>query len=515
MQPILSDNNKKIIKNTLALYFRQIIILIVSLYTSRIVLQTLGIEDYGINNVVGGIVTMLSFLTGSLSTTTQRFLSVEIGKNDLIRLKQIFSNSLSLHVIFIIPTVIVAETVGVWFLTDKLVIPDERITAAYWVYQFSVLSFIVSVFFTPFEGAIRAHEKFDFYAKLSVFEVVLKLIVVYLILYSPYDKLITYSFLLMVVIILSRIILVIYSYKHFEECRIKFSWFKASIRPLLGYNIYTIINSIIAIIRHQGLNIVLNFYYGPVLNAAQGIANQIHTTLSSFTNNAALATQPQIIMSYTQNDRQRLWSLIEKSSRLFFYLFLFLALPFILEIHTVLYIWLGNYPEYTPVFTRLFLIETLISVWMIPLIFANSAVGKLMPITISNTICRLLVLLFSIFIGINNYSPVFIYICSMVLLSIHLIIYTIIVLKYQLNFSLKRYFLEIIIPNLKIVLVVVSIPFILHYFFSKSLLLSSIIGIFTFLWGGLIIFMIGLNHNEKQIILNKLRSFTKIPIKKE
>ena len=509
MQETLSENNKKIIKNTLALYFRQIIILIVSLYTSRVILRTLGIEDYGINNVVGGIVAMLSFITSSLSATTQRFLSVELGKNDFIKLKQIFSNSLSLHLIYIFFTVIIAETAGIWFFKNKLVIPYERITAAYWVYQFSVISFVVSVFFTPFEGAIKAHEKFNFYAKLSILEVILKLAIVYLILYSRYDKLITYSFLLMCVVILNKIILFIYSYKYFEECRIRFTWFKDSIRPLLGYNIFTIINSISALIRYQGLNIVLNFYYGPILNAAHGIASQILATLTSFTNNAALAVQPQIIMSYTQNDKQRLWSLVEKSSRLFFYLFLFLSLPFILEIHTVLYIWLGDYPDYTPIFTRLFLLETITSVWIIPVIYANSAVGKLLPVTISNVISRLIILFCAIYIGYNNISPNYIYISVIVFQGIHLIICTIIILKHQLEFSLKKYFFDVFIPIIRTSFFVVSVPIVLHIFLSKSIFSSCLVLLATFFWSALIIFFIGLKSQEKLLILNRLRYFVR------
>ena len=507
METTINEKNKLIVKNTLALYFRQIIILFVSLYTSRIVLNTLGITDYGIHNVVSGVIGMLSFMTGSLSETTQRFLSVELGKNDINKLKHIFSNSLLLHVFFILITLILAETIGLWFLKHKLIIPDDRLYASYWVYQFSMVSFIISVFFAPFEGSLRAHENFSFYAKLSVIEAILKLLIAFLILYSSYDKLITYSFLLMCVILINKLILYIYCFKHFKECRIRFSLFKESIRPLLGYNIYMIINSIIAIIRHQGLNLVLNFYYGPALNAAQGIANQIYSTLSSFTNNAALATQPQIIMSYTQNDRQRLWSLIEKSSRLFFYLSLIISLPFILEIHTVLYIWLGNYPDYTPVFTRLFLVENLFHAFMIPIMFANTAVGRLMPVTISSFICRLFILLFAVYTGINGFSPTNIYISVIIFQGIHLIIFAIIVLKFMLFFPLRIYFKDVIFPIVKISIIVFSVPSVLHYFLSQSILSSCLIGIFSLIWSALMVFLIGLKTNEKIIILNKISSF--------
>jgi len=499
-----SENNKRIVKNTLALYFRQIITMLVSLFTSRIVLQTLGVTDYGINNVVGGVVAMMSFLTSSLAVTTQRFLSVELGKNDIEKMKQVFTNSLSLHIIFVIITIILAETLGLWFVKNKLVIPAERADAAFWVYQFSLISFSIGVLFSPFDGAIRTHEKFDFYAKISVFDVVMRLVIVYLIIVLPYDKLIALSFMGLCVGIAGRVIVYVYCRINFVECGFKFSWVKEFIRSLLGYNAYTIIGSISFIIRFYGINIVLNLYYGPVMNAAQGIANAVYTNISSFSDNAAIATQPQIIMSYAQNNKQRLWSLITKSSRLYFYLLLILTLPFILEIDTALYIWLGNYPEYAPVFSQLFLLEALQRVLGHPIGFACSAVGKLRDFTITNIVCRLLILFSAVLVGINKLSPIYIYISVLVLSGISLLISIVIVLKMQLGFSLRKYFFDVIMPISKTSLFVVSAPVALHHFFSKTTISSCAIGFFTLIWSAIIIFYAGLNHQEKQMIANKL-----------
>ena len=502
-----AENNKKIVKNTLALYFRQIITMTVSLFTSRIVLQQLGATDFGINNVVGGVVLMLSFLTSSLEGTTQRFLSVELGKNNLVKLKQIFSNSLSLHIIFILLTIILAETIGLWFLKTKLVIPLERAYAAFLVYQFSVILFSISVFFAPFNGAIKTHEKFDFYAKMSIFDVVLKLIAVYLLVVLPNDKLVALAFMWLCVGVIGKIIIYIYCHVKFEECRIKLSWIKESIRQLLGYNVYTVVGAISYIIRFQGLNIILNLYYGPIMNAAQGIANTVYGAISSFSNNAAIATQPQIIMSYAKNDRERLWSLIIKSSLLNFYLLLIIALPFIMEINTALYIWLGDYPEYAPVFAQLFLLEALQRVFTHPITYANAAVGKLRAITIIGIFCRLLILLCAIFVGIYKLSPVFIYISALVLQGINFFVNLVIVLKMQLGFSIYKYFIEVIFPISKTSLLVISLPVVLHYFFSKTILSSCGVGVFTLLWCTIIVFYIGLSKKEKQMIVNKLPPF--------
>ena len=500
-----SENNKRIFKNTLALYFRQIITMFVSLYTSRIVLQTLGVVDYGLNDVVGGVVAMLSFLTGSLSGTTQRFLSVELGKSNFIKMKQVFANSLSLHIILILLVIIIAETFGLWFLKNKLVIPPERANAAFLVYQFSVMSFSIGVFFAPFDGAIRTHEKFDFYARMSIFDVVARLVIVYLLTILPYDKLIAVSFMGMCVEIVGRIIVYVYCHKNFEECRIKFSWIKDDIRQLSGYNLYSTIGLASYIFRFYGLNIILNLYYGPVMNAAQGIANSVYAALSSFSDNAALATQPQIIMSYGQNNRQRLWDLISTSSRLYFYLLLILILPFVLETNTVLYIWLGNCPEYTPIFIKLFLLEALARVLGHPISFANTAVGKLRPVVINTVGCRLFILLFAVFIGANKLSPVYIYV-FIVIIQVLLVnvVPVIIVLKIQIGFSLRDYFTDVVLSIMKTCLFTVSIPVILHYFLSKSIFSSCIVGVSTFMWSAIIVFFIGLKHHEKRMIVNRL-----------
>lgn len=502
-----SESNKRILKNTLALYSRQLITMAVSLFTSRVILQTLGVTDYGINNVVGGVVSMLSFLTGSLSGTTQRFLNVELGKNNPSELKRIFSNSLSLFLIFISIVIILAETVGLWFVKNKLVIPPERADAAFWVYQFSIISFSVTVFFTPFNGAIKAHEKFSFYAKMSIFDVTAKLVVTYMLLLFSFDKLITFSFLHTCVVIIAQIIRYIYCRKNFEECRIKLSWVKESVRRLIGYNAYKIADSISHILRFQAMNVVLNLYYGPILNTAQGVANNVNNALSSFASNAATATEPQIIVSYTQNNKQRLWALITKSSRLYFYLLLILVLPFLLEIDTALYLWLGIIPEYAPVFTRLFLLEALQRVLSYPLGAANSAVGKLRFMTIRGIVCRLLIIVSAILIGLRKLSPVYIFLSALLIQGVDFFLCVYIVIKMQLGFSLKKYFMTIIIPISKISLLAASLPVILHYFLSRSILSSCVVGVVTVMWSAIIIFFVGLYENEKQMIIKRFQSF--------
>lgn len=499
-----AEANKRIVKNTLALYFRQIITMGVSLYTSRIVLRTLGVEDFGINNVVGGVVAMLSFLTGSLSNTTQRFLNVEMGKGDTAKLKQIFANSLSLHAIFIAIVIILAETVGLWFLQTKLVIPPERATAAFWVFQFSVISFAISVFFAPFDGAIKAHEKFSFYAKMSIFDVIMKLGLAFAIVYTPYDKLIMWALMVKCVLIVGKIIIYVYCRRNFEECRIRLAWKSDCVRGLVGYNAYVVILSATWIAKTHGLNIVLNMFYGPVLNTAQGIANQIKNALYSFSNNALIATQPQIIQSHAQNDKKRLWDLITQSSRLYFYLLLIITLPIILEIDTALYFWLGIYPEYTTVFARILLLDALIRVIHTPLEYVNQATKKLGAYTIIWSVCRTLVLASAVFIGMKGFEPTYIYVSYIVWQIFGTFMVVVFTMKTQLIISIRKYVFDVVLPISKTSLFVASLPIVLHCFFSKSTLSSCGVGILTILWSAIIIFFVGLNKLEKKGIINKL-----------
>ena len=499
-----AEANKRILKNTLALYSRQLFTMFVALFTSRILLRTLGEEDFGINNVVGGIVAMLSFLSTSLSSTTQRFISVELGKGDNEKLKRIFSNSLSLYALLVLLIVILAETVGLWFLQNKLNIPHERAYSAFWVYQFSIISFSVTVFIIPFNGVIRAYENFSFYAKMGIFDVSTTLIVTFLIVYLSYDKLIIYSFLVMCVIIIGRTIVYIYCYRHYKECRIKFSFDRNNIRNLIGYNAYVLIDNIASVAQKNGLSFVLNIFYGPILNAAQGIANQVNNALSMFSLNALGVTGPQVVKSYVQNDINRVWNLTTQSSRLYFYLSLIVVLPFILEIDTALHLWLGTYPEYTAVFTQLFLLIQLIWPIVIPIKQVNDAVGKLRAFTINVSCCRLLTIGLAFFVGSKGISPVYIYLSMLLFDIISAIISLIIVLKFNLKIWLYNYYTEVTLPIIKTIVFVVFIPVVAHYLLSETILSSCAVGLFTLIWSLLIVFIVGLYRNEKQMIINKL-----------
>ena len=275
----VSTNNRRIAKNTLLLYFRMLLMIGINLYTSRVILQVLGVEDFGINNVVGGVITMLGFLTGSLAGASSRYITYDLGKGDMEIMKKTFGNILSIHLLLAGLVVVIGETIGLWFMTTQLQIPETRETAAFWVYQFSIISFVLSVISVPYNASIIAHEKMSAFAYISIVDAVLKLLIVYLLLVISYDKLIVYAALFCCIQIFDRIVYSIYCRKHFEETRSKLSFDKKLFKEIFAFAGWTMNGSLAVIGYTQGINVLLNIFFGPAVNAARGIAVQVHRRL--------------------------------------------------------------------------------------------------------------------------------------------------------------------------------------------------------------------------------------------
>jgi len=288
-----SQNNKKIAKNTILLYFRMMLIMVVSLYTSRIVLDVLGVVDYGIYNIVGGIVIMFSFLNNAMSLSTQRFLSFEIGKNDLKQLNKVFKMSLNIHFVVALIILLLAETIGFWFLNTHLTIPTNRIEEANWVFQFSILTFLISIITVPYNASIIAHEKMGFYAYISILEISLKLAVVFVLSSLDFDKLKMYAILIFIVSSLIRTSYVIYCKVNFLETKYNFFWDKALFKKLINFNGWSLVGNLSSIVYDQGINILLNIFFGPVVNAARGITMQVNVAIYSFVANQHLFSLKQ------------------------------------------------------------------------------------------------------------------------------------------------------------------------------------------------------------------------------
>lgn len=370
-------NNKRIAKNTLLLYFRMFFIMAVTLYTSRIVLSALGIEDFGIYNVVGGVVAMMGVLNGAMAVASQRYLTFELGRGDTVRLKQVFSMCLTIFLLLSVIVIILGETIGIWFLNTQMVIPEERITAANWVFQFSILACIASIVVTPYNATIIAHERMDVYAYVGILEVVLKLAIVYLLLIIPADRLSTYGFL----ILLSQVVVtgtyILYCMKYFRESHYIFYWERPLFMELVSYSGWNMFGSVAGLVKGQGLNILLNMFFNPAVNAARGIAYQINAAITQFFTNFYTAVRPQITKYYAQGNMEEMTRLVFLSSRMSFYLIMIVSMPIIIEAPYIINLWLGQLPEYVVPFTRLIITISAIDSMASPLMTAVHATGRI------------------------------------------------------------------------------------------------------------------------------------------
>ena len=371
-----SENNKRIAKNTLALYARMLFTMAVSFYTSRVVLDVLGVADYGIYNVVGGLVTMFSFISGAMTTATQRFLSVEIGRGARGDVRRMFSTAVVIHVVLAALIVLAGETVGLWFLNKYMNFPPDRYAAANWVYQLSLLTFAIDVASVPYNAAIIAYERMKAFAYVSIVDVTLKLAVVYLITLTTYDKLVVYAALLAAIAVSIRLIYGQYCRRNFPLCRCDLTWDRKRAGSMVSFLGWNLIGALAGVGKEQGINVVLNIFFGSAVNAARGVAYQAMNAISGFASNFQVAMNPQIIKSYAAGEKDDMFKLVFRGSKFSYLLLLTLSLPVALEAPFILDLWLKEVPEHTVIFLRIVLLTTLIDSLSTPLITAMHASGK-------------------------------------------------------------------------------------------------------------------------------------------
>lgn len=374
-----AENTKRIAKNTLMLYVRMLFSMLVSLYTSRVVLNTLGVEDYGIYNVVGGLVAMFSLVSKSLSASVSRFLTFELGRGDMQRLKETFSTSVLIHIALAVVVFVLAESLGVWFLNTQMTIPADRLTAANWVFQASILSFMFGLFSVPYNASIVAHERMKTFAYIGILDVVLRLLIVLFVAYVPfsYDKLIVYALLQIAVSFALQLIYLRYCRKNFEECRLLWRFNRQCWKEMSGFAGWNFIGATSGLLKDQGVNVLLNLFLGPIVNAARGISSSVNAAIGGFAGNFMSAVNPQITKSYASGDRLYMFSLVERGSRFSFYIILFFALPVIFETDFILTLWLKQYPDHTVNFVRLVLLLSLCEILSNTLITLQLATGRI------------------------------------------------------------------------------------------------------------------------------------------
>ncbi len=504
-----TENIQRITKNTLLLYFRMILTMGVSLYTSRIVLLTLGIDDYGIFNIVGGIVALFSFLNNAMSTATQRFLNFELGGGDDREVKRVFSMSMTAHISIALLVIILGETVGLWFLNNHLNIPAERVAAANWVYHFSILTFCIQIIRVPYNASIIAYERMSFYAYISIAEVLLKLLSVFLLVYFGWDKLKLYSVLTFIVILITLALYKLYCNKVFTTCRYNFFWEASLYKKLMSFSGWSLFGSIANVGAQQGLNIMLNIFWGVTVNAAMGIATQVSTAVYSFVSNFQTAFNPQITKSYASNDRSYFMSLIFQSSKFSYFLLFFLALPILICTEFVLKAWLQIVPEYAASFCRLIIVFLLIDAISAPLWMSVQATGKIKKYQMLMGSLIFLNLPLAYLILKLGFEPSGVLVVR-VLINLITFFIRILYLRPKIGLPAKRYITDVIVPITLVTLTAMPLPILVNEYFSNwsgfiGTAITAVISTLT------CVFLIGLKKYEKeffnQLVLNKLRHF--------
>ena len=371
-----SATNKRIAKNTLLLYVRTLFIMLVTLYTSRVVLNTLGVTDYGVYNVVGGVVAMFGFINGSMSSATQRYITFALGKGDKENLQRVFSTALQIHVLIAVLIIILGETVGLWFMYTQMQIPADRMDAAFWVLQCSIVSTAVMVISVPYNADIIAHEKMSAFAYISILEAVLKLAIVFVLIFSPFDKLIFYAFLTLAVQLLVRLCYSHYCSGHFEESKYKHGWDKSLFKEMTSFAGWSMFGNLAGVLFGQGLNMLLNVFFGPVVNAARAVSVQVQSAIQQFVGNFQMALNPQITKTYAKGEMDEMHKLMFRSARFSFYLLFFLSLPVLFETEFILTVWLKTVPDNTVIFLRIMICISLLYTLSNPLMVANQSTGK-------------------------------------------------------------------------------------------------------------------------------------------
>ena len=490
--------NKRIVKNTMLLYIRMGVMMIISFFTARITLNALGVTDYGINNVVGGLVSMFSLISSSLSSSVSRFMTFGLGKGDKKELNKIFSTSINIHIILAIIVVIAIETIGIWFLNNKMVIPVERLTAAHWILQSSTLMFAIGLLSVPYNAAIIAHERMGVYAYFTLFDAFSRLAIIFAIKYYGGDKLILLAIISIIPTIIKQFYYWHYSKKKFEECTYHAVWDKRIFKEMFGFAGWNFIGCTAGLAKDQGVNIAINLFTNPAVNAARGIAMQIKNIIGQFISNFLVAISPQITKEYAAGNLKRMHTLIFKSTRFSYYLFLFLSLPILLEVETILYIWLGQVPEHTVLFTRLVIILSLAEIISNALITAQNATGKIRNYQIVVGGILLLNFPISYLMLRMGYIPEVTVIVAIIISQVCLFARLSFLknsIKLSLTFFLKRVYLNILIVSVAAIIP----PYICHIFIDEQLARLIIVGFISMFTSGMAIYFIGCNQEERAL----------------
>ena len=486
------------------LYFRQILIMLVSLYTVRVVLSVLGAENYGIYNVVAGVVTMFGFLSGVMAMASQRYFSFDMGKGDTEHLKTTFSVTFQIYLLLALVIVLLAETVGLWFVNHKLVIPTERMTAANWIFQAAIVSFLLTLITTPYMAAIIAHENMNVYAYVSIVEAGLKLAIVFLLRVLPFDKLVVYGFLLSGVAFINTGIYRFFCHAHYAECKVRFVRDGALFREIVSYSGWSLFGSTASMVRNQGMTILLNLFFGVLVNAARAVASQVNSAVLSFAQNFSTALRPQIIKTYAAGDKNAMLRMVMYGTKIVFFLMLMICVPLYFEVPYLMNLWLKNVPDHTVTFVRLVVIDVLIDSISYPLMAVVQATGKIklyQGVVGGLLICNLPVSYAFLKFG---FPPESVFVVAIVL-SVFALIFRIVITQKMISYNLALPFAKLLLLFVLLVAFSSALPFFIIRFFEGSFAHFVAFVLICVLWSGAVLFLGGLNGNEKKKVMEKFR----------
>ena len=507
MEQSHAENTKRIAKNTLMLYGRMLFSMVVSLYTSRVILNALGVVDYGIMGAVGGFVAMFSLISSSLSSAVSRFLTFELGRGDMNRLKSAFSTSLLIHILLAFVIFIVAETLGVWFVNNRMTIPSDRLYAANWIFQASIFSFMFGLFSVPYNASIVSHERMSAFAYIGILDTLLRLMIVLFIAYSQlhFDKLIVYSILLTCLGLVMQCVYLIYCRKHFEECRLKLGFDKEFWKEISAFSVWNFIGCTAGILKDQGVNILLNLFVGPVLNAARGVAGSVNGAVSGFAGNFMTALNPQITKSYASGELKYAHYLVERGSRFSFYILLFFAVPILLETDFILTIWLKQYPEHTLNFVRLVLILSLVDSLSNTLITLQNATGRIRNYQL--VVGGILLLNFPLSYACLKLgmAPESTYLIA-IAVGIMCMLVRLMFVRKTAQLSMGSFVKNVVLNVAMVTAASIILPYIIHSLLPYGWGRFVIVGFVSVLASAFSILLIGCNKNERSFILSKMKA---------
>lgn len=502
------SENKRIVKNSLYLYLRMFITLIVGLYTSRITLVALGVSDYGIYNVVGGFVTMFVFLNLAMVNSTQRYITYELGKGNIKNLEECFSTSVNIHIVIALIIVLLSETIGVWFIYYKMVIPESSIDAAIWVFQFSVLSCVLGIVSTPYNALIIAHEKMSAFAFISLLDAILKLLIAFFILSSEGNRLILYAALLACVAALDRLIYGVYCRRTFPESKYHFTINKPLILEMTKFASWNLVGNLSYVCYTQGLNVLLNVFFNPVVNAARGIAVQVQSVVANFSYNIENAFKPQITKTFAQGERERMHMLIYASARFSFFVLFLISFPILIEIDQILNVWLVEVPSHTANFVRLTILASLSDALTAPLITAAQATGDVRKYQLTVSLLCFLILPLSYIALLFIPIPEMVFVINLFIFVIIQIVKVIVVSR-QVGFSICNYFKIVFVKAFFVVLFSCSILFPLVSVMDQSLFRLTVVVIISVVTVTVAIYTFGISELERGFVKEKVLHFNK------